>query len=50
MAPDGGNGFVPALAAAGGGVIGAIVWKGRIIATVAAGMAAYWLARLLLAG
>jgi branched-subunit amino acid transport protein len=47
MAPDGAHGIFPALAAAGGGVLGAFVWKRRILATVAAGMAAYWLARLL---
>ena len=50
MAPDGSQGFAPALVAAGGGVIGAIVAKRRILATVGAGMAAYWIARFLLAG
>ncbi len=46
-APGGELEVTPALAAGVGGVAGALVFKRSLLATVLAGVAAYWLARLL---
>jgi branched-subunit amino acid transport protein len=46
-APDGELEMTPALMAGVGGVAGAFLFKRSVLATVLAGAAAYWLARLL---
>lgn len=47
VAPNGSPAITPALAAAGGGVIGALLFKKSLIGILATGAAAFYLVRLI---
>lgn len=47
VAPGGTLTFSPALAGGAGGVLGAVLGRRSLLATVVGGLAGYWLARLL---